>query len=74
MFIIVKVNVVSRSPSNPETLHVLSAKRLKKKKKSIIQSITNVKMTNMIKISIGKIVPKGIRIMNIVVINWWDYE
>ena len=48
MFIIVKVNVVSRSPSNPGTLHVLRAKRFKKKK-SIIQSIMNVKMTNMIK-------------------------
>ena len=29
---VIKVNVVSRSPSNTETLHELSAKRLKKKK------------------------------------------
>lgn len=46
---VIKVNVVSRSPSNTETLHELSAKRLQKKKKSIIQNIMNVKMTNMIK-------------------------
>lgn len=30
---VIKVNVVSRSPSNTETLHELSAKRLQKKKK-----------------------------------------
>lgn len=45
--IVIKVNVVSRSPSNPETLQCSVLRDFKKK--SIIQNIMNVKMTNMIK-------------------------